>query len=235
MTDDTPQAPRGSFEYHGTPPQPGVPVINGHPCHSVTGFDAYVAVGELPAVTLTLIPADALSLVLDDPAIISVSDETREALISLGWTPPGPQTGTAVPDSACLLTLRDPEPPPGTVVRDCHGDEWRRSDEDLKLWWQTRVDGDPESWAKIAGNYGPVTVISEPVQAEEAASARLTFRVPDYMGEPGHRHVARIGREWRELFPGLEASLGSLRIDRENAEAVIDFRLAPTEDGQQHD
>lgn len=57
------------------------------------------------------------------------------------------------------LTSQDPEPPIGTVVS-CMGNLWLR----FELGWE-RLDGkdDPESWAKIAGNYGPVTVVTLPL------------------------------------------------------------------------
>lgn len=56
------------------------------------------------------------------------------------------------------LTAASPEPPPGTVVLDDCGDRWERSYE--SGWLRTGYeDGDPESWVKVAGNYGPVTVI----------------------------------------------------------------------------
>lgn len=61
-----------------------------------------------------------------------------------------------------VLTSADPEPPPGTLVRDRWGCEWRRWGKDGNdLWWRADADDDPESWAKIAGNYGPVTVLEE--------------------------------------------------------------------------
>lgn len=57
------------------------------------------------------------------------------------------------------LTAADPEPPAGTVVRDATGCEWWRSDEG-DYWLRQKADyADPESWVKIAGNYGPVTVL----------------------------------------------------------------------------
>lgn len=59
-----------------------------------------------------------------------------------------------------VLTAADPEPPPGAVVRDGCGVTWRRDLDGGSVCW-TRADGggDPESWGKIAGNYGPVTVV----------------------------------------------------------------------------
>jgi hypothetical protein len=59
-----------------------------------------------------------------------------------------------------ILTSTDPQPPPGTVVRDDLGRTWERCDElDGGYWWRTDTDEGPESWTKVAGNYGPVTVL----------------------------------------------------------------------------
>lgn len=65
--------------------------------------------------------------------------------------------------TGAVLASGDPEPPPGTVVRDGCGLEWVRDDEGGSQGW-TLVgrESDPESWTKIAGNYGPVTVIEMP-------------------------------------------------------------------------
>lgn len=63
------------------------------------------------------------------------------------------------------LTSTDPEPPPGTLVRDDLGYYWERDeDDDRRTWHPVMIDrairdDDPESWTKVAGNYGPVTVI----------------------------------------------------------------------------
>lgn len=54
------------------------------------------------------------------------------------------------------LTTANPEPPPGTIVRDSCAGTWERGDSG---WTRTDIGSDPESWAKIAGNYGPVTVL----------------------------------------------------------------------------
>lgn len=61
-----------------------------------------------------------------------------------------------------VFTAADPQPPPGTRVRDDCGLTWRRGDPRLGEDYWVRGDstgGDPESWSKIAGNYGPVTVL----------------------------------------------------------------------------
>ncbi|MFE5140338.1 hypothetical protein ACFRDV_22120 [Streptomyces fagopyri] len=57
-----------------------------------------------------------------------------------------------------VLTAAHPEPPAGTVVRDACGREWECSQDGTTVWRQAG-GGDPESWTKIAGNYGPVTVL----------------------------------------------------------------------------
>lgn len=60
---------------------------------------------------------------------------------------------------ARVLSPADPEPPAGTVVRDASGCEWYRSHEG-GYWLRQKSDNtDPESWTKVAGNYGPVTVL----------------------------------------------------------------------------
>lgn len=67
------------------------------------------------------------------------------------------------------LTSSDPQPPEGTVVRDADGTEWILDGEDPRPWFQVDEDNpaqlanaDPESWIKVAGNYGPVTVVRTP-------------------------------------------------------------------------
>lgn len=62
------------------------------------------------------------------------------------------------------LTSADPEPPPGTTVTDCFGKPWTRDGLwevplGCSSWTRDDVEDDPESWIKVAGNYGPVKVI----------------------------------------------------------------------------
>jgi len=67
-------------------------------------------------------------------------------------------------------------------------------------------------------------------KAGDAEEARLTVRVPAYMGLESARQRARLVGEWREMFPGLQARLtpqdGQVQAD-------VDFRLTP-QDGQEH-
>jgi hypothetical protein len=64
------------------------------------------------------------------------------------------------------LTANDPEPPAGTRVQDATGAIWQRHAPHWTggacNWFMDLADGDtgdPESWTKVAGNYGPVTIL----------------------------------------------------------------------------
>lgn len=65
-----------------------------------------------------------------------------------------------------ILTSSDPEPPVGTIVWDSDGWVWMRHDTDRRCWFEIDTDdgrianGDPESWTRVAGNHGPVQVLS---------------------------------------------------------------------------
>jgi hypothetical protein len=63
-----------------------LPVVNGHVCPMVSA-DIHVDAEHFPEVTLRLIAAELLKMGLS-PAAVKVDDETRAALISLGWAPP---------------------------------------------------------------------------------------------------------------------------------------------------
>lgn len=66
-----------------------------------------------------------------------------------------------------MLTAADPEPPAGTIVRDDTGCRWVRQPFRVPCGWISEHDvnaADPESWRKVAGNYGPVVVLSVPPQ-----------------------------------------------------------------------
>lgn len=77
------------FEYSGTWPFDGSLKIGGHETAAVTGFHVDAPADGIPVVTLTLMGAGALRLLLARGAAdVKIPDETREALIALGWTPP---------------------------------------------------------------------------------------------------------------------------------------------------
>jgi hypothetical protein len=78
-----------AFEFGGSWPFTGTPAVNGHPMSTVSAWDVHAAADGVPVVTLTLVGPGALSLILGAGAAkTAVSDETREALESLGWSPP---------------------------------------------------------------------------------------------------------------------------------------------------
>jgi hypothetical protein len=83
-----PTDPPPAFAFDGTWPFSGSPSVNGHPVAAVS-WDIQAAADSLPVVTLALVGRDALKLLLSGGAArVQVSDSTREALESLGWTPP---------------------------------------------------------------------------------------------------------------------------------------------------
>lgn len=78
------------FTFDGAWPFTGTPAVNGYQLAAVSSWDVHAAADGIPVVTLTLVGPGALRLLLASGAArVQVSDETREALISLGWAPPG--------------------------------------------------------------------------------------------------------------------------------------------------
>jgi hypothetical protein len=75
------------FEFDGQWPFSGTVRVAGHEVASITAFDIHAAPDEVPAIRLTLVGAGALRLLLST-ADVRIPDETRQALIALGWTPP---------------------------------------------------------------------------------------------------------------------------------------------------
>lgn len=59
-----------------------------------------------------------------------------------------------------VLTSNDPQPPACTVVRDDCGRVWENDGHYPVCWVKPDAEvHDPESWTKVAGNYGPVTIL----------------------------------------------------------------------------
>jgi len=83
-----PGAERATFEFSGSPWRSGMPVVNGRPLGAVKSVDVRIRPDEIPVVTLGLDALD-VRLALGGDVAVGVTDETREALISLGWAPPG--------------------------------------------------------------------------------------------------------------------------------------------------
>jgi len=59
-----------------------------------------------------------------------------------------------------VMTASGPQPPPGSVVRDDCGQRWVNSGCYPSAWMPLDREDDSESWTKVAGNYGPATVVS---------------------------------------------------------------------------
>ena len=83
-----PDAQAAEFGFTGSWPFAGEVTAGGHPVGTVTSWTVTAPADGLPVVTLTLLAPGALALALKS-AEVAVDDRTREALISLGWSPPG--------------------------------------------------------------------------------------------------------------------------------------------------
>lgn len=76
------------FEVDGQWPFTGSVKVNGHSIASASSWSVTAASDGVPVVNLGLVDQGALRLLLGPGARVEVSDATREALVSLGWTPP---------------------------------------------------------------------------------------------------------------------------------------------------
>lgn len=70
---------------------------------------------------------------------------------------------TAEEHEQTSLSSTDHEPPPGSIVRDVRDVLWRRGS--METWLPIDETGaytndDAETWTRVAGNYGPVTVVT---------------------------------------------------------------------------
>lgn len=95
-----------SFEFvTDGPVWKGIPVVNGHKLMSVMSADIHLDGNSFPEVTLKLFASDLVKLGLG-AAQVRMDEGTREALVSLGWTPPAEAGArefnnrfTVIPDS----------------------------------------------------------------------------------------------------------------------------------------
>lgn len=85
MPDDQPPP---IFEVDGQWPFVATVKVNGHSLASISSWSVSAASDGVPVVSLGLVDQGALSLLLGPGARVLVTDATREALVSLGWTPP---------------------------------------------------------------------------------------------------------------------------------------------------
>lgn len=70
----------------------GMPVVNGRNVMGATSVDVHLDANSFPVVTLSLWVTDLVKLGLG-AAEVKLDEGTREALISLGWTPPAGVSG----------------------------------------------------------------------------------------------------------------------------------------------
>jgi hypothetical protein len=123
-----------------------------------------------------------------------------------------------------LLTSEDPEPGHDVTVQDCHGDKWRRTDGNFNggggaNWQQEKPeDSDPESWTRVAGDYGPIRIVPEPVDPRAPRTLWLTGEWPEpavgtVVETRGHARWERRwdaqGACWIHLPAAGEATLGT--------------------------
>jgi hypothetical protein len=77
-----------AFGFTGSWPFDGEVTAGGYPLGTVTSWSVDAPADGLPVVRLVLLAPGALALALAS-AEVAVDDRTRDALISLGWSPPG--------------------------------------------------------------------------------------------------------------------------------------------------
>ena len=80
--------PAAVFEVDGQWPFVAAVKVNGHSLVSVSSWSISAASDGVPVISLGLVDQGALRLLLGPGAKVAVADATREALVSLGWTPP---------------------------------------------------------------------------------------------------------------------------------------------------
>lgn len=67
--------------------------------------------------------------------------------------------GSLAPGAYLVLSSMNREPGVWSVVRDSLGRLWESDGIYPCAWTMVESDSDPESWTKVAGNYGPVEVV----------------------------------------------------------------------------
>jgi hypothetical protein len=92
-----------------------------------------------------------------------------------------------------FLTSADPEPPQGTVVSTPVGIWWRDGGPGPCEWFPIAVifdpdRHDPESWTKVAGNYGPATVLYKPTGRRSCPLGSCDW----HHDEPDIAHVLQL-------------------------------------------
>lgn len=97
----------------------------------------------------------------DEANVIPPMAGAAEYLESMYGSATAPD-GSLAPGAHLVLTSMNREPGAGSVVRDSLGRLWyaRTAQGGIQYWlYENHLDSDPESWTKVAGNYGPVEVV----------------------------------------------------------------------------
>lgn len=122
------------------------------------------------------------------------------------------------------LTSADPEPPVGSIVRDAHGVRWEHDGEDPPCWLPDLPgDHDPESWIKVAGNYGPVVLVHFGEAEVPLAMLRLTVHSPIIGTGDRDRYVQRLLTEHDsplDVMAHASTVAGKLEVVDANDEVV---------------
>jgi len=104
--------------------------------------------------------ANAISVAECGP-ICTENEPVRNGAVTLDWdgdTWLWEYADQLVPGTK--LTSNDSEPTVGTVVVTQDDGVWLRFDGEGRSWTRLGDSDDTESWTRVAGNYGPVTVLT---------------------------------------------------------------------------
>ena len=85
--------------------------------------------------------------------------------------------------------------------------------------------------ARATGNIvdGKFVVLPQGAKILPAHPGRGWMRLPDEMTSPHYNRIVQAGREWGQVWPGLECRLGSFGGVNDDAYATISLRLTPAE------
>lgn len=145
----------------GLPGSTGVEIDGTSVVNGLAGVTIALSGKELPQITLRLIPAVVLDLGLD--AIVDVDQGTAEALIALGWAPPGSIKAVEHPGRSTPDSYADCD-----EVADHRGKRWRYS-EPSDTWGLVNTEPDADlgpgsiaphsarSWQRLLAEFGPLT------------------------------------------------------------------------------
>ena len=107
---------------------------------------------------------------------------------------------------------------------------WIDDDGILRCWdgeeWAVYTDM-PEVQACAPSREGGMCGCGEPDEKPAPDCARVLLRLPDEMNSPHYQRIARIGREWIEVLPGLQACVPGPDLALGGWAVTALFRLTP--------